>query len=426
MAKKKSSDQDLAAGKQKTYVAPTLPIAPPKTKRYNPPIGLIGCGGISEQHLKAYKAAGYNVVALCDLIPERAENRRAMFFPKADLYTDYRELLARDDIEVVDLATHPQDREYLIPAAIEAGKHVLSHKPFVLDLDKGRKFDALAKKRGVKLAINQNGRWAPYFSYLRQAVARGLIGEPMAVHLACHWNHEWIRKTHFNGVHHIVLYDFAIHWFDMLNCLMLGKQARRVTASLTYAKGQQSTPPLLGQAIVEYDDGQASLVFDAATPFGNRETAFVMGSAGTLEAVGQVVSASDLTLTTTKGVAKPDVGTAHWFPTGFHGSMAELLCAIEQDREPINNPLDNLKGLAICFAAVASAESGKPVEVGKVKKVPVERCSVAAAKPAKAKAKAKAKPAVTAESRAAAEQERKDAEAAERARQWARMNLQSC
>jgi predicted dehydrogenase len=385
MAKrKKDSGQTLEAKKLRTFNAPVLPIAPPRTKRYNPPIGLIGCGGISEQHLKAYAAAKYNVVALCDLIPERAEKRREQFFPQARVYTDYRELLRRDDVEVVDLATHPQDREYLIPAAIAAGKHVLSQKPFVLDLDKGRKFDALAKKHGVKLAINQNGRWAPYFSYMRLAVAKGLVGDPFGVHLACHWDHEWIAKTHFDSVHHIVLYDFAIHWFDMLNCLMLGKPAKRVTASLAYAQGQRSTPPLLGQAIVEFEGGQASLVFDAATHFASRETAIVVGTEGTLEASGEVCNATDLTLSTKRGVAKPDVGTAHWFPTGMHGSMAELLAAIEQDREPANNPLDNLKGLAMCFAAVASAESGKPVEVGRAKRVPVERCSVAAAKPTKA------------------------------------------
>lgn len=97
---------------------------------------------------------------MCDLIPERVENRRKEFFPEAQTYTDYRQLLKRDDIEVVDIATHPQDREYLIPAALNAHKNVLSQKPFVLDLDKGHKFAELAKKNGVTVAINQNGRWA--------------------------------------------------------------------------------------------------------------------------------------------------------------------------------------------------------------------------------------------------------------------------
>ena len=380
MAKRKSG-QDLKAQQTKMVAAPKLDYGPPKTRKYNPRIGLIGCGGISQWHLKAYKAAGFNVVALCDLIADRADNRRREFFPQAQTYTDYRQLLARDDIEVVDIATHPQDREYLIPAALNAHKHTLSQKPFVLELDKGRKFADLAKKNGVKLAINQNGRWAPYFSYMRQAVNKGLIGEVFAVHSECHWNHEWIKDTHFDRVHHIVLYDFAIHWFDMVACLMGDRPAKRVSASLQHAPGQKSTPPLLGQAIVEFEAGQASLIFDAATHFGIEETNVVIGTRGALKSEGPPCAAKTVTIATGKGTAVADVSEGNWFPTGFQGSMGELLSAIEQKREPANNPLNNLRGLATCFAAVASAESGKSVEVGKAKRVPIDRCSVAAAKP---------------------------------------------
>lgn len=377
MAAKKKSGQDLKAEAVKTWTAPKLPYQPAKLRRYHPAIGLIGCGGISSAHLTAYKAAGYHVAALCDLIPERAEQRRAEFFPQAATYTDYKELLARQDIAVVDIATHPQDRQYLIPAALAAKKHVLSQKPFVLDLDLGRKFAALAKHQGVTLAVNQNGRWAPYFSYMRQAVNHGLIGETMAVHLACHWDHEWIKSKPFNRVYHCVLYDFAIHYFDMLACLMNGKEARRVMASLVYAPAQTAKPPLLGQVLVEYDNAQATLVFDACTKYGPVETAHVVGTKGTLQAAGAICDIKEVTLTTRRGVATTPRLDGAWFTTGFQGSMGELLSAIEQKREPVNNPLDNLRGLAICFAAVASAESGKPVEVGKARKVPLARCMVA-------------------------------------------------
>ena len=57
----------------------------------------------------------------------------------------------------------------------------------------------------MKLAVNQNGRWAPHFSYIRHAIAAGLIGDVFAAHLAVHWNHNWIKGTHFENVRHIVL-----------------------------------------------------------------------------------------------------------------------------------------------------------------------------------------------------------------------------
>ena len=86
------------------------------------------------------------MVALCDLDRAAAEKRAEDFFPDADIYTDYGELLARADIEVVDVATHPPQRPTILKAAMRAGKHVLSQKPFVLDLDVGQELVDLVMK----------------------------------------------------------------------------------------------------------------------------------------------------------------------------------------------------------------------------------------------------------------------------------------
>ena len=58
------------------------------------------------------------------------------------------------------------------------------------------------------------------------------------------------------------------------------------------------------------------------------------------------------------------------FPDGFHGTMGELLCAIEEGREPSHSARNNLRSLALCYAAVASAETGQPVEPGRVQGMP--------------------------------------------------------
>ena len=138
-------------------------------------------------------------------------------------------LLARDDVEVVDITTHPPERPPLVEAALRAGKHVLSQKPFVLDLDVGERLADLADKMGVKLAVNQNARWAPHFSYIREAVRAGLLGTIDAVHCDVHWDHSWVKGGPFEDVDHLILYDFAIHWFDFLTTLMGdGKAAPRL------------------------------------------------------------------------------------------------------------------------------------------------------------------------------------------------------
>jgi len=349
--------------------APELAYQPRDPKRYNPPIALIGCGGISQSHLRAYRKAGYNVVALCNRHRERAEARRKEFFPAAKVYSDYRDLLRRDDIEVVDIATHPQVRRGQIHDALLAGKHVLSQKPFVLDLEQGRRLVDLADQKGLKLAVNQNGRWAPHFSYIRAAIAEGLIGQVLSAHLSVHWNHDWIAGTSFDSMKHVILCDFAIHWFDIVRCFMGGRQARRVFASTAPAAGQCAKPPLLAQALIEYDDAQASLVFDGLTRYGPRDTTVLTGTDGAVQSTGPNLDKQTVTLITPKGYSCPRL-SGKWFDDGFHGTMAELLCAIEEDRQPANNAQDNLESLALCLAATRSADTAKPQVPGQITRMP--------------------------------------------------------
>jgi len=367
MAKKKTDYGLAVQAPTRAMKAPNLPYRPRDPKKYSPAIALIACGGITEQHLKAYKAAGYNVKALCDADRAKAEKRREEFYPRAKIYTDFRDVLNRDDIEVVDIATHPAERSPIVRAAIEARTHVLSQKPFVIDLDEGQRLVELAKKNNVKLAVNQNGRWAPHFSYIRQTIAAGLIGEVFAAHLAVHWNHNWIKGTHFENVRQILLYDFAIHWFDILTTF-IDRPAQRVFASFTRSPSQEARPALLAQALVEYENAQATLVFDADVKFGQLDTTFVAGSKGTITSTGPSLTEQRVMLYTDRGHASPKL-KGNWFPDGFHGTMAELLCAIEENRQPSNSAANNLKSLALCFAAVQSAETGKPQTPGTVRKL---------------------------------------------------------
>jgi predicted dehydrogenase len=214
---------------------PYLPQDPPLLDQ---PIGVIGCGGISRYHLTAYRAAGYPVVALCDVDVARAQERRVAYFPAADVYADYRDLLRRNDIRVVDVATHPAIRGEIIAAALAAKKHVLSQKPFVLDLDKGYRLVEQAERQGVLLAVNQNGRWAPHFSYLLRATQAGLLGDIATAHLSVHWDHSWVAGTEFAKIRHLILYDYAIHWFDLVNALLTPRRARRVYASMSRSPWQ--------------------------------------------------------------------------------------------------------------------------------------------------------------------------------------------
>ena len=354
---------------QSSTPIPALPYLPRDPQRYRPGIGLIGCGGITHYHLEAYRAAKYDVVALSDVDRAAAEARQAEFYPSAKVCTDHRELLRLDSVEVVDVATHPEVRVALVEDALRAGKHVLSQKPFVLDLDVGERLADLADKQGVRLAVNQNGRWAPHFSYIREAVRAGLIGDVAGVHCGVHWDHGWVQGTSFENIRDLILYDFAIHWFDFLTTVMGDQRAKRVYASATKSITQKVEPSLLGQAAVEYPHAQASLVFDGDVPHGSWDRTLVSGSKAIIRSAGVDLKAQRLEIVTDDGIVSPYLeGT--WFPDGFHGTMGELLCAIEEKREPSHSARNNLRSLELCFAAVASSLRHEPVVPGTVRKLP--------------------------------------------------------
>jgi len=335
---------------------------------YRPKIGLVGCGAITKEHLAAYRTAGYDVAALCDIDQSAAEARRKEFFPEAVVTNDVAALLALPEIEVVDIATHVAVRPPLVRAVLEADKHVLSQKPFVLDLAEGQQLISVAEAHNRKLAVNQNGRWAPHFCFMRRAIAQGLIGQVQSVQMAVHWDHNWIAGTEFDGMKHVILFDFAIHWFDILGCFLPGYNPLRVHASCVRAARQRAKPPLLGQANIEYEAAQAQLFFNGNCTCGSSDTTSIVGTEGTLISTGTDLRKQQVTLYR-EGKIETPVLSGSWFPGGFHGTMGELLLAIETEREPENSAVNNLQSLALCFAAVASAEQGRVVVPGSVTQI---------------------------------------------------------
>ncbi len=351
------------AGSGGAMMAPVMTYLPPRPRAYRPKIALIGCGGISEYHLRAYREMGLDVVALCDRDPARAEKRRAEFFPDAVVVADFRDVLRSREIEVVDVALHPAERVDVIESALRMRKHVLSQKPFVLDLAVGERLVALADAEGVRLAVNQNGRWAPHFSYMAAAIHAGVIGEVASVDFTLQWDHTWTAGTPFEAIHHLVLFDFGIHWFDMAARFMNGRRPERVWASVERTGFQKMQPPMLGHVVIDYPGAQVRLNFNGHVQHGQEDRTVVCGSRGTLRSCGPSLSEQTVVLHMADGAAQvPLVGT--WFTSGFQGAMGELLGAIEENREPTHSARNNLGSLALCFAALASADRGAPVRPG--------------------------------------------------------------
>ena len=337
-------------------------------------IGLVGCGWVASMQLAAYREAGFPVVALTDRTPAKAERLRDEYAPGATVHADVEALLADDAVTVVDIATHASGRPAVVEQALRAGRHVLSQKPFVEDLDEGEALCDLADQVGRTLAVNANGRWAPHFAALLDTVASGRLGDVTSADFWVYWPHDAVvaDMPAFATMADLVLYDFGIHWFDLVGAL-LPDEVRSVFAQVGRRSGQLVSAPTQAQVVVDAGAAQVSLRFRAAEPRAERGGYRVDGTQGSVLHEGGSLGGSSVLVVSGTGDAAHeevlDIGT-DWFGPGLAGTMGELLVAVEDGRPARNDARTALPGLALCFAAVESARTGMPVVPGTVRRRP--------------------------------------------------------
>jgi predicted dehydrogenase len=145
------------------------------------PIGvaLIGCGGITLQnHLPGLALCPEtNVVALCDSNPETLERARQQTGVRVTS-TRYEEIVSRDDVHAVVVATPNAAHAPIALAAIAAGKHVLCEKPMAMSRVEAQRMAEAAERAGVRHMTAFTYRFVPAMRYLAYLVKRGDLGRP--------------------------------------------------------------------------------------------------------------------------------------------------------------------------------------------------------------------------------------------------------
>ena len=124
-------------------------------------IGIIGCGGIANgKHMPSLsKVDGVQMIAFCDIIPERAQAAKEKFgTPDAKVYTDYKELLKNEEIEVVHVLTPNREHADMTVDALYAGKHVMCEKPMAKTAADAKRMLDAANEPGKKLSIGYQHR----------------------------------------------------------------------------------------------------------------------------------------------------------------------------------------------------------------------------------------------------------------------------
>ncbi|MGN8768018.1 Gfo/Idh/MocA family protein [Paenibacillus barengoltzii] len=143
-------------------------------------VAIIGCGGIANgKHLPSLaQQPEVEMVAFCDIIEERAAKAAAQYGGEnAKVYTDYRQLLAESDAEVVHVCTPNDSHAEITVASLESGRHVMCEKPMAKTAEQARQMLDAAKRTGKKLTIAYQNRFRSDSLYLKEICEKGELGD---------------------------------------------------------------------------------------------------------------------------------------------------------------------------------------------------------------------------------------------------------
>ena len=243
---------------------------------------LIGCGGISHRHAKAFLEQGnVKIVAACDINADSL-NKVCDEYKIRGNYLSHEDLFGRErGIDLVSICTYPKAHAEQVVAAAEAGaKAILCEKPMCLTLDEADEMIEACKKSGSRLVIAHRHRQNPNFTKARELIAEGAIGEPRLA---------WCYLVS-------CIIDNGTHIVDMIRYLLSDPDADWVMGQASRRKGtyyQESPAEESGTGLIAFKTGTRALVEMGGQTPEDGFTFRVLGSNGVIEATQQRIELID-------------------------------------------------------------------------------------------------------------------------------------
>jgi len=200
-------------------------------------VAVLGAGAIGQHHIAGFQLSPYaEVVAVGESNLTRAEEA-AQKFSVPDVHQDYREILARKDIQVVSIALPNYLHARVAIEALKAGKHVMLDKPIATNARDAAKIIAAAKKARKVFMVGQNMRFSAEVHTIRKMVKKGALGS--VHHARAYWWRRagiprigsWFTQKKFAGGG--ACYDIGVHLLDLVLYLLDDFQVASVSGAVS-------------------------------------------------------------------------------------------------------------------------------------------------------------------------------------------------
>ncbi len=322
-------------------------------------VGIIGCGrpwksdgatgfGMSHCHALGYTQSPYaRIVALADLVPENAKAFQEIHGGDT-IYTDYQEMLAKENLDIVSICTWPHLHAQMVIAAAEAGvKAIHCEKPMAPTWGEACRMAEICAERDVQLTFNHQRRFAPEFRQARDLLRSGAIGDLVRLEGACG-----------------NLFDWGTHWFDMFFFYNDETPATAVLAQVEPTGGNTVFAVTMeGQAVsqIRFENGVIGLLSTSAEegwPLMTR----IVGTDGIIEAALRTAPLRIFT-----------AGSGGWQTVELDGDrslqgtvalgVVDLVEALHDGREPELSVNKVIKATELIFASYESARNCRRIDL---------------------------------------------------------------
>ncbi|KAA1260182.1 Inositol 2-dehydrogenase [Rubripirellula obstinata] len=332
---------------------------------------LVGAGYFSQFHFDAWsRLDNVDLVAVCDA-SEDVAGQAAKQYAIANHYTDFAEMLDREQPDFVDIVTGPDSHLSLVTQAAQRGIAIICQKALAPTFEEAKEIVEVAEASGSRLMVHENFRFQRWHREIRRQIDCGAIGDRLhGISFRCRMGDGWQpdaylgRQPYFRTMPRLMVFETGVHFIDTFRYLV--GEINGVYASLN-----RWNPDIVGEdaatIMFEFESG-ASGVWDgnrfnetnAENPRLTFGEAVVEGNGGSirLDATGRL---------TLQRLGEPEQAIDYEFQDhAFAGdcvyhTQKHFIDSLQEEREFETSGREYLKSLAVVEAVYQSAQSRVPV-----------------------------------------------------------------
>lgn len=337
---------------------------------------LIGCGRIATNHIKAALNNKLHICAVCDVKPEAMESLLAKHGLEGDAsirrYTDYRRMLAENDIRLAAIATESGLHAQIALDCIDAGVNVIIEKPMAMSMADAEEIIRRSGKRNVKVCACHQNRFNTAVQEMRRALEEGRFGRLShgSIHVRWNRNRDYYAQAPWRGTWAQdggCLMNQCIHGIDLLRWMM-GDEVEEVYGVTRRQFHDYLECEDVGMAVVKFRNGAIGTIEGTTNvyPKNLEETLYLFGERGTVKLGGTSTNHIDVWEFADEREADGRIrglqeATSNVYGNGHTALYADMIDAIYQEHTPYIDAVAGRNALEMVLAVYQSSFTGAPV-----------------------------------------------------------------